>query len=58
MIPSREANGGQGKVSTYESISGNKLKLNERICKLPLCNPQWVNEGEEVKAVNIKNKHK
>lgn len=25
MIPSREANGGQGKVSMYESISGNKL---------------------------------
>ena len=47
MIPSREANGGQGKVSTYESISGNKLKLNERILNLPLCNPQWVNEGED-----------
>ena len=31
MIPSRETNAGQGKVSTYESISGDKLKLNERI---------------------------
>ena len=47
MISSTEANGGQGKVSTYESISGNKLKLNERICKLPLCNLQWVTEGED-----------
>ena len=47
MISSTEANGGQGKVSTYESISGNKLKLNERIWKLPLCSPQWVNEGED-----------